>query len=178
MHRSTVPVLSALLTRQWQSDASPDSAGAILSALLTSQRTRSWRLGGVQCGVLKPHLGVGFTAGDEECFELFKDMIYPIVKGWHKFDPYTEVASQERSGCRRGWRLAFRLVALASRLLAKLPWVLLLVVRAAAEELQCQRASALTSSKTHGMCSAAKAARAASTARGSEVGGRQVERQG
>mmetsp|Transcript_35506 Transcript_35506/g.29873 ORF Transcript_35506/g.29873 Transcript_35506/m.29873 type:complete len:498 (+) Transcript_35506:34-1527(+) len=44
----------------------------------------------IQCGVLKPHLGVGFTAGDEECFEIFKDMIYPIVKGWHKFDPYTQ----------------------------------------------------------------------------------------
>lgn len=26
----------------------------------------------IQCGVLKPHLGVGATAGDEECFELFK----------------------------------------------------------------------------------------------------------
>ncbi len=39
--------------------------------------------------MLKPHLGVGFTAGDEECFEIFKDMIYPIVKGWHQFDPYT-----------------------------------------------------------------------------------------
>jgi hypothetical protein len=29
--------------------------------------------------------------GDEECFELFKDMVYPIVKGWHGFDPYTQV---------------------------------------------------------------------------------------
>jgi len=45
----------------------------------------------IQCGVLKPHLGVGATAGDEECFELFKDLYYPIVKGWHKFDPYTQV---------------------------------------------------------------------------------------
>jgi creatine kinase len=45
---------------------------------------------GVQCGVLKPHLGVGITAGDEECFEVFKDIYYPVVKGWHKFDPYTQ----------------------------------------------------------------------------------------
>ena len=44
----------------------------------------------IQCGVLKPHLGVGFTAGDEECFDLFKEIIYPIVKGWHKFDPETQ----------------------------------------------------------------------------------------
>jgi len=46
---------------------------------------------GMQAGVLRPHLGVGFTCGDEECFTLFKDVIYPIVQGWHKFDP----ASQE-----------------------------------------------------------------------------------
>jgi len=44
----------------------------------------------IQCGVLKPHLGVGATAGDEECFEIFKDLYYPIVQGWHKFDPYTQ----------------------------------------------------------------------------------------
>jgi hypothetical protein len=138
---------SALLTRQWQSDASPDSAGAILSALLTSQRTRSWRLGGVQCGVLKPHLGVGFTAGDEECFELFKDMIYPIVKGWHKFDPYTEVTSLRVEGAGAGGAFGSRRVALASRLLAKLPWVLLVALRAAADEPQCQRASSLTLSQ-------------------------------
>jgi protein-arginine kinase len=45
---------------------------------------------GIQAGVLRPHLGVGFTCGDEECFELFKDLIYPIVKGWHGFDPATQ----------------------------------------------------------------------------------------
>ncbi|KAJ1469209.1 ATP:guanido phosphotransferase [Baffinella frigidus] len=46
---------------------------------------------GMQAGVLRPHLGVGFTAGDEECFTLFKDLIYPIVNGWHKFDPATQL---------------------------------------------------------------------------------------
>jgi creatine kinase len=45
---------------------------------------------GIQAGVLRPHLGVGFTMGDEECFELFKDLINPIVKGWHQFDPATQ----------------------------------------------------------------------------------------
>jgi len=45
---------------------------------------------GMQAGVLRPHLGVGFTAGDEECFEAFKEVIYPIVEGWHKFNPETQ----------------------------------------------------------------------------------------
>jgi len=45
---------------------------------------------GIQAGVLRPHLGVGFTCGDEECFELFKDLVYPIVQGWHGFDPATQ----------------------------------------------------------------------------------------
>lgn len=45
---------------------------------------------GMQAGVLRPHLGVGFTCGDEECFELFKEVINPIVKGWHGFDPDTQ----------------------------------------------------------------------------------------
>jgi creatine kinase len=45
----------------------------------------------IQAGMLRPHLGLGITCGDEECFELFKEIIYPVVKGWHKFDPSTEV---------------------------------------------------------------------------------------
>ena len=45
---------------------------------------------GMQAGVLRPHLGVGFTCGDEECFEIFADIINPIVKGWHQFDPATQ----------------------------------------------------------------------------------------
>mmetsp|Transcript_33646 Transcript_33646/g.78532 ORF Transcript_33646/g.78532 Transcript_33646/m.78532 type:complete len:477 (-) Transcript_33646:115-1545(-) len=44
----------------------------------------------IQAGVLRPHLGVGITCGDEECFELFKDILYPVVKGWHGFDPATQ----------------------------------------------------------------------------------------
>ena len=50
---------------------------------------------GMQAGVLRPHLGVGFTCGDEECFELFKDVINPIVKGWHNFDPATQTHTSD-----------------------------------------------------------------------------------
>jgi creatine kinase len=30
---------------------------------------------------------VGITAGDEESWEAFKEIMYPIIKGWHGFDP-------------------------------------------------------------------------------------------
>ena len=50
---------------------------------------------GMQAGVLRPHLGVGFTCGDEECFEIFADIINPIVKGWHEFDPATQTHSSD-----------------------------------------------------------------------------------
>lgn len=43
----------------------------------------------IMTGVVTPHLGVGATAGDEECWELFKDLFYPIIKGWHGYDAYT-----------------------------------------------------------------------------------------
>jgi creatine kinase len=44
----------------------------------------------VMTGVVTPHLGVGATAGDEESWELFKDLYYPIIKGWHGYDAYTQ----------------------------------------------------------------------------------------
>ena len=34
----------------------------------------------IQCGVTKPSLGIGLTCGDDECFELFKDLVFPIVR--------------------------------------------------------------------------------------------------
>ena len=34
---------------------------------------------------------VGCTAGDEECWELFKDLFYPIIKQWHDYDAETSV---------------------------------------------------------------------------------------
>ena len=42
-------------------------------------------------GVVTPHLGVGATAGDEDCWETFKDLYYPIIKEWHGYDPETQV---------------------------------------------------------------------------------------
>ena len=44
----------------------------------------------IQTGVVTPHLGVGATAGDEECWDLFKDLFYPIISGWHGYDPATQ----------------------------------------------------------------------------------------
>jgi len=44
----------------------------------------------IQTGVMTPHLGVGCTAGDEESWEKFKDLYYPVIKGWHGFDPSTQ----------------------------------------------------------------------------------------
>lgn len=41
-------------------------------------------------GVVTPHLGVGATAGDEESWEVFKDLFYPIIKGWHGYDANTQ----------------------------------------------------------------------------------------
>merc|ERR1711865_1008843 len=44
----------------------------------------------IQTGVETPHLGVGCTAGDEESFETFKELYYPVIKGWHNYDPETQ----------------------------------------------------------------------------------------
>jgi hypothetical protein len=41
----------------------------------------------IQTGVKTAHLGVGITAGDEESWEAFKEIMYPVIKGWHGFDP-------------------------------------------------------------------------------------------
>ena len=47
----------------------------------------------IQTGVETPHLGVGITAGDEESWTLFKDLYYPVIKGWHNYDPESGVCS-------------------------------------------------------------------------------------
>lgn len=44
----------------------------------------------IMTGVVTPHLGVGCTAGDEECWDIFKDLYYPVIKGWHGYDAYTQ----------------------------------------------------------------------------------------
>jgi len=46
----------------------------------------------IQTGVETPHLGVGCTAGDEESFEVFKELLYPVISGWHGgYDAYTQI---------------------------------------------------------------------------------------
>lgn len=44
----------------------------------------------IQTGALLPHLGVGATAGDEESWEMLKDLFYPIIKDWHGYDAETQ----------------------------------------------------------------------------------------
>lgn len=44
----------------------------------------------IMTGVVTPHLGVGCTAGDEECWELFQELYYPVIKGWHGYDAATQ----------------------------------------------------------------------------------------
>jgi len=44
----------------------------------------------IQTGVVTPHLGNGATAGDEECWDLFKDLFYPMIKKYHGYDPATQ----------------------------------------------------------------------------------------
>ena len=41
---------------------------------------------------MKPRLGIGMTVGDEESFDLYKELLYPIISRWHSFDPYTQVS--------------------------------------------------------------------------------------
>jgi len=44
----------------------------------------------IMTGVVTPHLGVGVTAGDENCWEVFKEIYYPLIQGWHGYDAYTQ----------------------------------------------------------------------------------------
>ena len=44
----------------------------------------------IMTDVVTPHLGVGATAGDEECWDLFRELFYPIIKEWHGYDAYTQ----------------------------------------------------------------------------------------
>jgi len=44
----------------------------------------------IQTGTETPHLGVGITAGDEDCYTKFAEIINPVVAGWHDgYDPAT-----------------------------------------------------------------------------------------
>ncbi len=44
----------------------------------------------IQNAVVLPHLMCGATAGDEECWEIFKELYYPIIYSWHGFNAYTQ----------------------------------------------------------------------------------------
>jgi len=44
----------------------------------------------IMTGTVTPHLGVGCTAGDEECWEVFKELYYPVIKAWHGYDAETQ----------------------------------------------------------------------------------------
>lgn len=41
----------------------------------------------IQTGIDNPHLGVGVVAGDEECYEVFKQLMDPVIEGWHGYKP-------------------------------------------------------------------------------------------
>eukprot|EP01035_Chromulina_nebulosa_P007792 gene7792-10531_t len=44
----------------------------------------------ILAGVVTPDLQVGATAGDEESWEVFQELFYPIVKVLHRYDPTIE----------------------------------------------------------------------------------------
>ena len=50
----------------------------------------------IQTGVMTPHLGVGITAGDEESWVKFSKIMFPVIKGWHGFDPETQSHRSDR----------------------------------------------------------------------------------
>ena len=64
----------------------------IFNKLKDIKSTKGYTLSNViMTGVVTPHLGVGATAGDEESWELFKDIFYPIIKDWHGYDAEIQV---------------------------------------------------------------------------------------
>jgi len=44
----------------------------------------------IKTGVDTPGLKTGMTAGDEECYDTFRDLFYEVIKMWHGFDPATQ----------------------------------------------------------------------------------------
>eukprot|EP00341_Mesodinium_pulex_P004891 CAMPEP_0116947276 /NCGR_PEP_ID=MMETSP0467-20121206/37560_1 /TAXON_ID=283647 /ORGANISM="Mesodinium pulex, Strain SPMC105" /LENGTH=448 /DNA_ID=CAMNT_0004631365 /DNA_START=36 /DNA_END=1382 /DNA_ORIENTATION=+ len=44
----------------------------------------------IMTGVVTPHLGVGATAGDEECWDIFSDLFNKIIMDWHGYDAETQ----------------------------------------------------------------------------------------
>jgi hypothetical protein len=44
----------------------------------------------IMTGVVTPHLGVGATAGDMDCWKAFAPLYNQIIKDWHGYDPETQ----------------------------------------------------------------------------------------
>jgi creatine kinase len=44
----------------------------------------------IMTGVVTPHLGVGATAGDMDCWTKFAPLYNKIIKDWHGYDPETQ----------------------------------------------------------------------------------------
>ena len=51
----------------------------------------------IQAGLVLPHLMCGATAGDESCWDIFKELYYPIIYSWHGFDAYTQEHDSSRA---------------------------------------------------------------------------------
>ena len=41
----------------------------------------------IQCGMDAPHLGVGIVAGEAAAYETFKEIMDPVIEGWHGYKP-------------------------------------------------------------------------------------------
>nr|XP_002123194.1 lombricine kinase-like [Ciona intestinalis] len=50
----------------------------------------------IQTGVDTPRLQFGLVVGDEECYTLFKDVLYPVIKEYHEnFDPAVQMHADD-----------------------------------------------------------------------------------
>ena len=79
-------------------DGRPDGmvTAEVFNALKDKKTSKGYTISqAIQTGVVTPHLGVGITAGDEESWDLFKDAFYPVIKGWHGFDPATQTHTSD-----------------------------------------------------------------------------------
>jgi len=41
----------------------------------------------IQAGLDAPHLGVGIVAGEAAAFDVYKEIMDPVIEGWHGFKP-------------------------------------------------------------------------------------------
>lgn len=68
----------------------------IFDRLKDSKTGKGYTLSNViMTGVVTPHLLAGATAGDEESWDVFKDLLHPIVRDLHGFDPSNQAHSSD-----------------------------------------------------------------------------------